>query len=497
MLASYLALISDKNSEQYSSFTDSSGVILRTIINQGYIKEEAIPSTITANEISLNGKKLLEDSLNPDNLLKQISSEYDLNDEQITQIKAELTNKDWYDKTTTLSKMGMIIVQVVVAIVTAGALSTAIGALANNMASSAIAQTMIKGAITSIVSQLGSALVTSAITGNKLDLDVEKILINSIKAAALAGIVDQIDTNLGYTTEAGETLSYADKVSQQILHGFARASVYGGDIETILANSLGNVAFDYIGHTLYKDMENPIIPVTVTHGILGGALAELAGGDFSQGAIATVTSHLVAEYYLNSKIEALKNGSNSSTLNHDQVMAITDAIGGAIVLATHENVTDKELEIAQNMSHSVVKNNVFPIVIAIESIAAGMTATELTILGGAIASLGAVTVYNIIKENPDNITESLSLAMEQKDFQNNNINNPLILAVSQEKRVKNSRTGEIGYEQDDGSIMVKDRAGDRSHGGSAWKRYKNKKEWESKNPQREGTYDEYGNRLRD
>ncbi|WP_323588168.1 two-partner secretion domain-containing protein [Aliarcobacter butzleri] len=362
MLASYLALISDKNSEQYSSFTDGSGVILRTIINQGYIKEEAVPSTITANEISLNGKKLLEDSLNPDNLLKQISSEYDLNEEQITQIKAELTNKDWYDKTTTLSKMGMIIVQVVVAIVTAGALSTAIGALANNMASSAIAQTMIKGAITSIVSQLGSALVTSAITGNKLDLDVEKILINSIKAAALAGIVDQIDTNLGYTTKAGETLSYADKVSQQILHGFARASVYGGDVEAILASSLGNVAFEYIGHELYSPNSpypqiQEYIPKTAIHSIVGGALAELAGGDFSQGAIATAVSHNVADLIGNTFLDKAVKNELTTTQAEEIIKGISSIVSGAVVLATHENVTQKELDISQDMASSVVTNN--------------------------------------------------------------------------------------------------------------------------------------------
>ena len=112
-MASYLTLISDKNSESYSNFSDSSGVVVRKILSQGYIKEEAVEAKIDANQITLNGKTLLEDKLNPDSLLKQLSSESNLNHEQIEQIKVELNNKEWNDKTTTLSKMGMIIVQAV------------------------------------------------------------------------------------------------------------------------------------------------------------------------------------------------------------------------------------------------------------------------------------------------------------------------------------------------------------------------------------------------
>lgn len=48
--------------------------------------------------------------------------------------------------------------------------------------------------------------------------------------------------------------------------------------------------------------------------------------------------------------------------------------------------------------------------------------------------------------------------------------------------------------QDDGSIWVKERSGN-PHGGSAWKRWNNKREWDKGKP-REGTYDKDGKRLR-
>jgi hypothetical protein len=82
-MASFLTLLSDKNSETYSSFSDGSGVLVRKIINQGYVKETAVEAKVDAQKITLNGKALLEDKLKPDSLLKQLSSEHNLNEAQI------------------------------------------------------------------------------------------------------------------------------------------------------------------------------------------------------------------------------------------------------------------------------------------------------------------------------------------------------------------------------------------------------------------------------
>ena len=56
----------------------------RTIISKGYIKEEAVEAKVNAQQITLNGKTLLEDKLKPENLLKQLSSEYNLNEALIS-----------------------------------------------------------------------------------------------------------------------------------------------------------------------------------------------------------------------------------------------------------------------------------------------------------------------------------------------------------------------------------------------------------------------------
>ena len=67
------------------------------------------------------------------------------------------------------------------------------------------------------------------------------------------------------------------------------------------------------------------------------------------------------------------------------------------------------------MSHSVVENNVVPIIAAVEAVSATMTTAEIAVLSGAISSLGAVAVYNIIKDNSDNLTEALNIAIAQKN----------------------------------------------------------------------------------
>ena len=352
-MANFLNLISDKNSESYSSFSDSSGVLTRTIINQGYVKETAVDAKVDAQKITLNGKILLEDKLKPENLLKQLSSEYNLNEAQISQVKAQLTNKEWYDKTTTLSQMGMIIVQAVVTVLTAGAGTAFVTGI------NATVDAMVNAAINSMITQTLTQLATAAITGNKLELDVNTLLTNSLKAAALAGLTAQIDTNLGLDKD---NLSFAEKSTKQILHGIATKAVYGGNLESILATSVGNVAFDYIGHSVYSnDSQFPelrdAIPKTVIHSLVGGTLAELAGGDFSQGAISTATSHTVAEYIDNNFVQDIVNDKMTQEQADAYIKAISSVVSGAAVLATHENVTNEELKIAQDLGQSVVEYN--------------------------------------------------------------------------------------------------------------------------------------------
>ena len=52
-----------------------------------------------------------------------------------------------------------------------------------------------------------------------------------------------------------------------------------------------------------------------------------------------------------------------------------------------------------------------------------------------------------------------------------------------------------GFEDSNGDIWSEDEGGGSIHGGSKWKKYKNKEDF--KKDKREGTYDENGKRLRD
>ncbi|MDR1008489.1 MAG: RHS repeat-associated core domain-containing protein [Campylobacteraceae bacterium] len=58
------------------------------------------------------------------------------------------------------------------------------------------------------------------------------------------------------------------------------------------------------------------------------------------------------------------------------------------------------------------------------------------------------------------------------------------------RRVKNNR-GKIGYEDEDGCIWSKDKD---KHGGSEWKKFNNKRDWNDQ--KREGSYSDDGRRLR-
>jgi hypothetical protein len=215
-------------------------------------------------------------------------------------------------------------------------------------------------------------VVSGAITGD-MKLNYKDMLRSAALAGALSVVTTSIDTQMGYnkidpSTGKQVVLSYGDKVSREMLHGLATKAVYGGDIETIMASSAGNVAFDYIAHDVYAKNPDFPVPKTLTHALIGGTLSELAGGDFSQGAISTAVAHVVADALVNQAMSDIDSGkvtieNNPEAINayiknlKVQVEAVSSAVAGAVTLATHENVTDEELAISQNMAKSVVEYN--------------------------------------------------------------------------------------------------------------------------------------------
>jgi formaldehyde-activating enzyme involved in methanogenesis len=204
-------------------------------------------------------------------------------------------------------------------------------------------------------------VVSGAITGD-MKLNYNDMLRSTALAGALSVVTTTIDTKMGYnkidpSTGKQVVLSYGDKISREMLHGLATKAVYGGDIETIMASSAGNVAFDYIAHDVYAKNPDFPVPKTLTHALIGGALSELAGGDFSQGAISTAVAHVVADTLVSSYAIDVAIGDKTFDEAQKQLEAISKAVAGSVTLATHENVSDKELELALTMASSVSLNN--------------------------------------------------------------------------------------------------------------------------------------------
>lgn len=113
LMADTVALISGKNSLYENHTHDDSGILLREIETQGQIQQDAVAATLTAEQITLNGRELADATLSTAALLQQVSSEGQLTDAQLATLQAQLQNQSWHEQQTTLSKMGSLIVQAV------------------------------------------------------------------------------------------------------------------------------------------------------------------------------------------------------------------------------------------------------------------------------------------------------------------------------------------------------------------------------------------------
>jgi filamentous hemagglutinin len=227
-VASSLALISDKTNTTELSSSDKSGILTRTIIDSGDINEQAVATTINAKEIMLNGKSLLDEKLDRDKLFQTITSEYNLNSEQLIQVKAILNSKDWYDKTTTMSQMGQIIITAIATVATAGTGSAAVGAIGG--ISNATVNTAVIASVNALAANAMTQIASGVITGD-MNLDFNAMIKSAALAGAFSVVTTTIDTQMGYnkidpTTGKQIVLSYGDKVSQQVLHGLAQKAIW-------------------------------------------------------------------------------------------------------------------------------------------------------------------------------------------------------------------------------------------------------------------------------
>ena len=348
-----LNVISAKDTNYESHFSDKSGILTRTIISQGHIKDTAVESSIkVGNKIVFNGKTL-KDSLNSNNILKTITSQNpNLTNAQINQIKAKLQSQEWYQKTKTISQMGQIIVQAIVTVMTGGTATAATQATME-----AAVKAAVNAAIKNLVRQALTQLITSAITGNGLKLDLDSM----IKGAVKAGVVSYADSFIDLKVVDHDTSEFAQKVQDTVLTTGVQTAVYGGSYIDNLKNNVVNnetmkateKMFAYIGHK--SSIRDNLPAKTIIHGLVGGVASKLRGGDFTSGAIATATSHVVGGYV---RDLLLKNPNISEKDLENRIIAISRVVGGAAALSTGKNLSEKDITIAQDMSESVVKNNV-------------------------------------------------------------------------------------------------------------------------------------------
>ncbi len=235
-----LRLISKKDSSYESHFKDSSGLMTRTIATKGHIKEKVVAAGIeVTKQLMLNNKDItnklkhseindkkiqtrISQELQTNNIIKTLSSQYDLTHEQIELVKAYAKSKEWDESHTSLTAVGAIIVAIVVTVCTAGigtgeavaglsaAQATATAAelavttsgtmvaeAAAVSATSALTTATITAAVTNaVVAGVATQVATAAITGESLKIDVGSI----IKGAVSAGVLSYV--NSAFTTDA-------------------------------------------------------------------------------------------------------------------------------------------------------------------------------------------------------------------------------------------------------------------------------------------------------
>ena len=351
ILAGLLALVSAKDSLYQSHYSDDSGVLTRTIVNAGQIKEQAVAAHIDAPNIMLNGQALLQDGLTPEGLMTRISSENpQLSHAQLQTIQAQLQNEQWHEEIKTLSKMGQIIVQAIVTYIFPGSTVAIDGA-------SAAVNTTVNAALNSLISQFATQVVSGAITG-EFNLDLGDMLEGAVKAAAVAGITYNIDVKMGfkkldskgnYVDIAVEDLTVIQRVQKTILYATAQTGVYGGSLKDNILNAaiddLGEEGASYIGDTFAAGS----LANVISHLGLGCVLGEAAHGDCGSGATGAALSAAIAPYIA----RVIDSNSNGLDAKEKEAVKALSQISSAFIAG----VAGKDVEVASYTALNEVEHN--------------------------------------------------------------------------------------------------------------------------------------------
>ncbi|MCH9739798.1 MAG: DUF637 domain-containing protein, partial [Epsilonproteobacteria bacterium] len=293
-----LTLITAKDSEQSSVFSDGSGVLLREIKNQGKISEILQSSSIQVDDkLVLNGEDITEE-LSSDGLIKTLSSQNSIDNETIKLIKDKVNNKEWNDKITTLSSTGQLIVQAVVSYFTAG---VGTGLVA---AGEGAVQLAIDAALNSMINQATTEMATAALTGNDLDLDLKSITKNAVQAGVLSYANNLMTPEIANATKDSSRVvqSGANLVTQTA----TQTAVYGGNFEDNLRsnvlNEVSDRTFEAVGDVAFQEevgngiesFQDGGIAKTLLHASAGATVAAIKGEDIATGAVVTGARELLS-----------------------------------------------------------------------------------------------------------------------------------------------------------------------------------------------------------
>lgn len=284
-----------------NEFSNKGGILTATIETKGKIEEIVIPSTIEVNDKLIFNKKDITSQLESDNLVKILSSQGNLTDEQINLVKQIANNQEWHDKTTTLSGMGALIVTAIVTYFTAGAGAGIAGSLSGTAAAGTSAtatqlatQAAIQAVIQSVATQASVQLAGSVITGNKLKLDLNSIAKSAVTAGVLSyaeGLVKVTNLGLGETTQ-----KIAQTVTDTTLKTGVQSAVFKTDFKDSLVSNLAmagtNLAFENVGDYEVDqlkqgslDFSDGSLSKIITHALVGGTVSAIQNNDILSGVL--------------------------------------------------------------------------------------------------------------------------------------------------------------------------------------------------------------------
>jgi filamentous hemagglutinin len=294
-----IELISLKDSDYESHFSDSSGMMTRTIISKGHIKEELVPALIQVRDKLIVNNKDVTNQLQTDNLVKTITSQSGLSVEQIKLVEAYAQSEEWNKKMTSLTGVGGLVVAAIVTVCTMGAGAAVVGAAmeAANAAMATAVQSAIEAAVQAMVSQIATALLTSALTGESPNIDASSL----IKSAVLSGVLSYTSNYTQLDNYGFDKGDYTTKIAQAGVNAGTKSLITGGSFKDNLINEAAQTAYTSVGSYAldeYKQSggssawDEGGLNKVLLHSAVGAGVAGLKGEDVLAGAASGAVAEL-------------------------------------------------------------------------------------------------------------------------------------------------------------------------------------------------------------